>query len=130
MLWYSLETPRRGASNGYPQHMFLWRNKKKYQYFFGLNKRHLKLCMHDPSFMLSINTGSLSCAFLTPEKNVKTSKCWYCESELQAKQKYGSPNAHDSYPTHHSMLHNENGTKFRNVRKYTIRTKVNWFCTG
>ena len=30
MLWYSLEAPRRGASNEYPQHMFSWRNKKKY----------------------------------------------------------------------------------------------------
>ena len=28
MLWYSLEAPRRGAYNEYPQHMFLWRNKK------------------------------------------------------------------------------------------------------
>ena len=28
MLWYSLEAPCRGASNEYPQHMFLWRNKK------------------------------------------------------------------------------------------------------
>ena len=27
MLWYSLEAPRRGASNEYPQHMFSWRNK-------------------------------------------------------------------------------------------------------
>ena len=25
---YSLEAPRRGASNVYPQHMFSWRNKK------------------------------------------------------------------------------------------------------
>ena len=25
---YSLETPRQGASNEYPQHMFSWRNKK------------------------------------------------------------------------------------------------------
>ena len=33
MLWYSLEAPCRGASNKYPQHTFLWRNKKKYQYF-------------------------------------------------------------------------------------------------
>ena len=30
MLWYSLEAPRWGASNEYPQHMFSWRNKKKY----------------------------------------------------------------------------------------------------
>ena len=28
MLWYSLEAPRRGASNEYPQHMFLWRSKE------------------------------------------------------------------------------------------------------
>ena len=27
MLWYSLEAPRRGASNEFPQHMFSWRNK-------------------------------------------------------------------------------------------------------
>ena len=25
---YTLEAPRRGASNEFPQHMFLWRNKK------------------------------------------------------------------------------------------------------
>ena len=28
MLWYSLEVPRRGTSNEYPQHMFSSRNKK------------------------------------------------------------------------------------------------------
>ena len=28
MLLYSLEAPHRGASNEYPQHMFLWRSKK------------------------------------------------------------------------------------------------------
>ena len=28
MLWYSLEAPRRGASNEYPQHMFSLRNEK------------------------------------------------------------------------------------------------------
>ena len=28
MFGYSLEAPRRGASNEYPQHMFVWRNKK------------------------------------------------------------------------------------------------------
>ena len=27
--WYSLEPPRRGGSNEYPQSMFLSRNKKK-----------------------------------------------------------------------------------------------------
>ena len=29
---YSLESPRRGDSNEYPQHMFLWRNKAKQKY--------------------------------------------------------------------------------------------------
>ena len=28
MLWYSLEVPHQDTSNEYPQHMFLWRNKK------------------------------------------------------------------------------------------------------
>ena len=28
MLWYSLEAPRWGASNEYPQHMFSWRKKE------------------------------------------------------------------------------------------------------
>ena len=28
MLWYSLEAPRQGTSNEYPQHMFSLRNKK------------------------------------------------------------------------------------------------------
>ena len=34
ILWYSLEAPRRGASNEYPQHMFSWRNKKTSIYFW------------------------------------------------------------------------------------------------
>ena len=29
MLWYTLEVPYQVASNEYPQHMILWRNKKK-----------------------------------------------------------------------------------------------------
>ena len=37
MLWYSLEAPRRGASNEYPQHIFSWRNKKNIN-TFGLKK--------------------------------------------------------------------------------------------
>ena len=28
MLWYSLEVPHWDISNEYPQHIFLWRNKK------------------------------------------------------------------------------------------------------
>ena len=38
---YSLEAPCQGASNEYPQHMFSWRNKKKY---FPDNPSCLELC--------------------------------------------------------------------------------------
>ena len=44
MLWYSLEAPRRGASNEYPQHMFLWRNKKDIS-IFRLKKSALSVSM-------------------------------------------------------------------------------------
>ena len=41
MLWYSLEVPYWGTSNEYPQHMFLWTNKKNiicsYGYEFDFN---------------------------------------------------------------------------------------------
>ena len=37
---YSLEAPRWGASNEYQQHIFSWRNKKKYQYLFCWNKKN------------------------------------------------------------------------------------------
>ena len=40
---YSLEAPRRGASNEYPQYMFAWRNKK-YLYILVKNAHYLELC--------------------------------------------------------------------------------------
>ena len=43
MLWYSLEAPWQGASNEYPQHMFLWRNKKNIMWIPPL------ICSYDPS---------------------------------------------------------------------------------
>ena len=33
LLWYSLEVPHRGASNEYPQHLFLLTNKKDISIF-------------------------------------------------------------------------------------------------
>ena len=44
MLWYSLEAPRRGASNEYPQHMFSWRNKKDISIFLDEKAPYLLLC--------------------------------------------------------------------------------------
>ena len=45
MLLYSLEAPHRGTSDEYPQHMFSWRNKKKY---LPDNLSYLDLC-HSPN---------------------------------------------------------------------------------
>ena len=42
---YSLEVPHRGASNEYPQHMFLWRNKKDISIFLIKNVPYLLLCI-------------------------------------------------------------------------------------
>ena len=39
-LWCSLEAPQGGASNEYPQHMFLWRNKKTIHSYLELWKKH------------------------------------------------------------------------------------------
>ena len=42
MLWFSLEVPRQGASNEYPQHMFLWRYKKNTNTFLLGKKKKKK----------------------------------------------------------------------------------------
>ena len=44
MLWYSLEAPRRGASNEYPQQAFSWRNKKDISIFRMKKAPYLLLC--------------------------------------------------------------------------------------
>ena len=42
---YSLEAPRHGTSVDYPQHMFLWKNKKNIN-TFGLQKAsYQELCL-------------------------------------------------------------------------------------
>ena len=49
MLWYSLEAPRRGASNECPQHMFSWRNKKDINIFRMKNVPYRLLCSYNAS---------------------------------------------------------------------------------
>ena len=44
MLWYSLEVPRRSASNEYPQHMFSSRNKNNISNFRMKKAPYLLLC--------------------------------------------------------------------------------------
>ena len=46
MLWYSLEAPRRGASNEYPQHMYLWSNMNNIGIFRSKNAANLELCWY------------------------------------------------------------------------------------
>ena len=42
---YSLEVPHHGTSDEYPQHIFSWRNKKKYLYFsIEKDAPYLELC--------------------------------------------------------------------------------------
>ena len=41
---YSLESPRRGDSNEYPQHRLLWRNKKKYPFIITKYPPYLFHC--------------------------------------------------------------------------------------
>ena len=41
---YSLEVPLQGTSNEYPQHMFLWRNKKNISTFPLIKVPYLQLC--------------------------------------------------------------------------------------
>ena len=45
MLWYSLEVLHQGASNEYPQHTFLWTNKKDISIFRMKKVPYLLLCV-------------------------------------------------------------------------------------
>ena len=52
MLQYSLEVPQGGASNEYPQHMFLWRNKK-----IILPGYHPHIWSYEPTVLLVLQWG-------------------------------------------------------------------------
>ena len=60
MLWYSLEAPRRGASNAY-YNIILWRNKKKYQYILLKKASYLFYIQYEvrpaDKTKLSLNVG-------------------------------------------------------------------------
>ena len=43
MLWYLIEAPLWGASNEYPQHMFLWQSKKNISTFWFIKAPYLEL---------------------------------------------------------------------------------------
>ena len=65
---YSLEAPHRGTSKEYPQHMFLWRNKKNIKAFWLKKMPYLVLCTYVPiprvntalhKYWLNIDNGKL-----------------------------------------------------------------------
>ena len=67
---YSLEVPNRGISNEYPQHMFMWRNKK-ISTIFGLKKvPHLEL----GPYLLTIAVIDLEQSVLLAVEETKN--CW------------------------------------------------------
>ena len=53
-IWcgYSLEVPRWGTSNEYPQHMFLWRNKKIFTWYPLLSRPMLHCANMQPGTLL------------------------------------------------------------------------------
>ena len=60
---YSLEAPHRGASNEYPQHMFLCRNKKNISIFRMKKTPDLLLCPSE-TFMCYSRSIHVSCVFV------------------------------------------------------------------
>ena len=48
MLWYSLEVAKRGTPNEYPQHTFLWRNKKNIGTFWLKKAPYMEPCIQLP----------------------------------------------------------------------------------
>ena len=52
MFWVLIEVPHRGASNEYPQNMFVLKNKKKYRYFL-VEKSTLSRAMIPTMYVLA-----------------------------------------------------------------------------
>ena len=86
---YSLEAPQQGASNEYPQHMFLWRNKKNIN-TFGLKKApELVLCVQI-LHMGKVSSGSLiptSGVILEGDLGEKVSLSWLISPYLELWEK-------------------------------------------
>ena len=79
---YSLEAPRRGASNEYPQHTFLWRNKKNimwitplicsYAYVvttWAITKENVPSKVHPTKTQISLGIRTIWSVFLSTWKN-------------------------------------------------------------
>ena len=98
MLWYSLEVPRRGASNEYPQHMYSLRNIKnimwiptlicsyafwlKTVFCLGIPKRKCTDNQHaiiDPD-QTDLQFRVLNVAVYSPFRSAKVEHCFHTDS--------------------------------------------------
>ena len=102
MLWYSLEAPRRGASNEYPQHIFSLRNKKNIN-TFGLKKSGLTRAMAT-TFVTTLHMKSLNenrdSDFLTFMCSLFPRATFICVEILRPGQPYGGMSSAVSLPNH------------------------------
>ena len=67
---YSLELPRQGNSNEYPQHMFLWRNKQTCPLIITKYPSYLFFCQWG-QICGSLSEASLYCAHLSHTMSLK-----------------------------------------------------------
>ena len=69
---YSLEAPRRGASYGYPQHMFSWRNKKNIMWIPPLICSYVKMSCQ----VLISSQADYYSEWLTVQIQISWLPCW------------------------------------------------------
>ena len=83
---YSLEAPRQGASNEYPQHMFSWRNKKNIYLILTLIYTNGRLCSFNASVQSNLcltghyhNTSNLN---ILSANSLNTDQTAYAQADL------------------------------------------------
>ena len=104
MLWLSLEVPWWGASNEYPQHMFLLRNKKDISIFWMKKAPYLLLCtpiawlqhlfFHLNRWIAKISE-SIDTTFIVFCRNL-----FVCDEILRSSQSIGVMSSAASLPNH------------------------------
>ena len=70
---YSLEASCQSTPNEYPQYMFLWRNKKKYPYFWGDKKDLIRSCVSSIALVKAFfffQSKSIDIFLISPQKHM------------------------------------------------------------
>ena len=93
MLWYSLEAPRRGASNEYPQHKFWWRNKKDLSIFRMKNALSVAMDQLEWNLLVAISChcrkGDFARECLSEDCLTMEELCFVCVEVLRSSQPNG-----------------------------------------